>query len=86
MSADPTDDLIQSLCTARERGLTADECHALVADTFNARMERSDREPVRRRQAAHGALGARTYTATHDEGAISEGPVMTATDKEARRI
>lgn len=34
--SDITDDVIEALCRAREKGLSRDECTALVADTFNA--------------------------------------------------
>jgi hypothetical protein len=36
MSADPTDDLIQALCTARERGLTLVESQEILRDVFDA--------------------------------------------------
>jgi len=34
--SDITDDIIETLCRAREQGLSRDECTALVADTFAA--------------------------------------------------
>jgi hypothetical protein len=36
---DPTDDLIEALVTARERGLSRGECLGILSDVFNVQWE-----------------------------------------------